>query len=78
MGGDYPKVIINGVAYYGGSVDDSDGNEYTIDEFLGYGTDFEGIYRDDPTIRYYTVLENENIVVAVTKSDFQIPFFKIN
>ena len=77
MGGDYPKVIINGVAYYGGSVDDSDGNEYTIDEFLGYGTDFEGVFHDNPTIKYYTVFENENIVIAVTEIGAQIPFYKL-
>ena len=76
MGGDYPKVIINGVTYYCGAVDDGF-DEFTADEFLGYGTDFEGIYHDNPTIRYYTVLENENIVIAVTKIGAQIPFYKL-
>ncbi len=72
----YPKVIINGVTYYCGAVDDGF-DEFTADEFLGYGTDFEGIYHDNPTIRYYTVLENENIVIAVTKIGAQIPFYKL-
>ena len=76
MGGDYPKVIINGVTYYCGTVDDGFA-EFIADEFLGYGTDFEGIYHDNPTIRYYTVLENENIVIAVTKIGAQIPFYKL-
>ncbi len=76
MGEGYPKVIINGVTYYCGAVDDGF-DEFTADEFLGYGTDFEGIYHDNPTIRYYTVIENENIVIAVTKIGAQIPFYKL-
>lgn len=73
----YQKVIIDGVTYYYIGQDDGS-NEFTTDEFLGYGTDFEGIYRDDPTIRFYTVLKYDNIIVAVTKKGEQIPFFKIN
>ena len=72
----YQKVIIDGVTYYYIGQDDGS-NEFTTDEFLGYGTDFEGIYHDNPTIRYYTVLENENIVIAVTKIGAQIPFYKL-
>ena len=45
---DYPKVIINGVTYYCRAVDDGF-DEFTTDKFLGYGTDFEGVYHDNPT-----------------------------
>ena len=73
---DFPKVIINGVTYYYIGEDDGD-NEFTTDEFLGLGTDFEGIFHEDPTIRYYTVLEDKNAVIAVTKKGDQIPFYKL-
>lgn len=72
----YQKVIIDGVTYYYIGQDDSS-NEFTTDEFLGYGTDFEGIFHDDPTIRFYTVLKYDNIIVAVTKKGAQIPFYKL-
>jgi cytoskeletal protein RodZ len=73
---DFPKVTVNGVTYYYMGEDDSD-NEFTADEFLGYGTDFEGFYHDDSTIRYYTVLEDKNVVIAVTKKGDQIPFILV-
>ena len=73
---DYYKVIINGVIYYCRSIDDGF-DEFTTNEFLGYGTDFEGVFHDNPTIKYYTVFENENIVIAVTEIGAQIPFYKL-
>ncbi|WP_295090916.1 hypothetical protein [Ruminococcus sp.] len=76
MGGVFSKVYIDGVVYYYIGTDDSgdDGkNEYTLDEFLGYGTDFEGIFHDDPTVKFYTILESDDIVVAIKKGE-QIPF----
>ena len=76
MGEVFSKVYIDGVVYYYIGTDDSgdDGkNEYTLDEFLGYGTDFEGIFHDDPTVKFYTILESDDIVVAIKKGE-QIPF----
>ncbi|MBR5683108.1 MAG: tyrosinase family protein [Ruminococcus sp.] len=76
MGGVFSKVYIDGVTYYYIGTDDSgdDGkNEYTLDEFLGYGTDFEGIFHDNPTVKFYTILESDDIVVAIKKGE-QIPF----
>ena len=63
------------IEYYIGTDDSGDDgkNEYTLDEFLGYGTDFEGIFHDDPTVKFYTILESDDIVVAIKKGE-QIPF----
>lgn len=54
-------VYINGVYYLQILADN---NVYTIDTYLGNGGEFEGFYKGDTSVEFYTAKENSDIVLV--------------
>ncbi len=68
------SVTINGITYY--KMTNIDDAMYYMDIFLGYGTDFIGVYQNDPSVEYYTILGSDNMIAAKLKNGTQVLFQK--